>query len=114
MPERNLEEIFPKSPLKEVAFEIRFPVNLSIDGEIYKYQEKIKKELPIFREGEVLGTRMIFREFEKKDEIKLRVLRYLLTFFKLRLSIHTLFHHREYSFPESSLCQSRSSRYPCS
>ncbi len=39
---------------------------------------------------------------------------YLLTFFKLRLSIHTLFHHREYSFPESSLCQSRSSRYPCS
>lgn len=75
MSERNFDEIFPKSPLKEVAFEIRFPVNLSIEGEIYKFQEKIKKELPVFREGEILGTKLIFREFEKSNEIKLRVLR---------------------------------------
>ena len=75
MSTRNFEEIFQKSPLKEVAYEIRFPVNLSIEGEIYKFHEKIKKELPNFQEGEILGTKIRIREFEKKDEIKLRVSR---------------------------------------
>ena len=47
----NFEEIFPNSPINEVAFEIRFPANLSIEGEIYKFHEKIKTEFPIFKEG---------------------------------------------------------------
>ncbi len=75
-----------------------------------KYLEEICSK--IMDKQESLKT----NEFKPDDInliLNLRKL-YLLTFFKLRLSIHTLFHHREYSFPEGSLCQSRSSRYPCS
>jgi len=79
MSSRNFEEMFPNSPLHEVAFEIRFPVNLSIEGEIYKFHEKIKTEFPIFKEGEETTTKARVRDFVKKDEIILRVLRDRLT-----------------------------------
>ncbi len=67
-----------------------------------------KNKIPLITIVKILKE---YEDSEVQEELK-RL--YLLTFFKLRLSIHTLFHHREYSFPESSLCQSRSSRYPCS
>ena len=75
MSSRNFEEIFPNSPLNEVAFEIRFPANLSIEGEIYKFHEKIKTEFPIFKEGEETTSKVRVRDFVKNDEIIIRVQR---------------------------------------
>ncbi len=43
---RDLTEKFPNPPLREVAFEIRFTPDLVIPQEIYRYQGKIKHQLP--------------------------------------------------------------------
>ena len=43
---RDLGEKFLVSPVKEVAYEIRFPPYLRIPYEIYKFQEKIRDQLP--------------------------------------------------------------------
>jgi uncharacterized protein (TIGR04255 family) len=43
---RDLNEKFPRPPVKEVAFEIRFAPDLRIPNEIYRYQELIRKDLP--------------------------------------------------------------------
>ena len=40
VPTQNpLDEVFPTNPLREVAFEIRFPVNLKILRDVFRIQE---------------------------------------------------------------------------
>ncbi len=44
---RNLSEKFPSPPLREVAFEIRFPALLRIENEIYRFQDEIRDDFPV-------------------------------------------------------------------
>ncbi|MFM7577520.1 MAG: TIGR04255 family protein, partial [Microcystaceae cyanobacterium] len=39
-----VEELFPNSPLKEVIFEVKFPLNLRVMRDICEFQEKIQDE----------------------------------------------------------------------
>ncbi len=39
-----LDEVFPNNPLKEVAFEIRFPANLRVTRDVCEVQEEIGLE----------------------------------------------------------------------
>ena len=50
---RDLAEKFPNPPVKEVAYEIRFPPDLRILAELYRYQQTIKDKLP--KVGKVHG-----------------------------------------------------------
>lgn len=44
-----LQEVFPTNPLREVAFEIRFPVNLKVLRDVFKIQEYLASEYPQFK-----------------------------------------------------------------
>jgi len=48
MSERNLDEKFPNSFLREVACELRFPPLLVIENKIPEFQEKIRDTLPTY------------------------------------------------------------------
>lgn len=43
-----LDEVFQNNPLKQVAFEIRFPFNLRVQRDFCEVQNQIKKEYPKF------------------------------------------------------------------
>jgi uncharacterized protein (TIGR04255 family) len=43
-----VEEVFPNSPLQEVIFEVKFPLNLRIMRDICEFQEKIQGEYVSF------------------------------------------------------------------
>ena len=47
--ETALREVFPTNPLKEVAFEVRFPVNLRVLRDVYLIQQSLGTEYPQFR-----------------------------------------------------------------
>src|SRR5258706_1593333 len=42
----ELGEIFPNSPLREVAFEIRFPPRLRVPAEIWRLQDQLVHKYP--------------------------------------------------------------------
>jgi uncharacterized protein (TIGR04255 family) len=42
----DLREVFPTNPLREVAFEIRFPVNLKVARDVFLIQENLGAEYP--------------------------------------------------------------------
>jgi uncharacterized protein (TIGR04255 family) len=44
----DLNEVFPRNPLREVAFEIRFPVKLRVLRDVYLIQEELGAEYPRF------------------------------------------------------------------
>lgn len=45
-PEEALNEVFPRPPLREVAFEIRFAPRLRVNAELWKIQDKLVEEYP--------------------------------------------------------------------
>lgn len=42
-----LDEVFPHSPIREVAFEIRFAPRLRVNAELWKIQDEIVNEYPV-------------------------------------------------------------------
>jgi uncharacterized protein (TIGR04255 family) len=50
-----LDEVFPNNPLREVAFEIRFPRNLRILPQIYQFQEYLGGEFNIYGREETIA-----------------------------------------------------------
>lgn len=49
----SLDEVFPNNPLKQVAFEVRYPFNLQVRRDLCELQKLIKKEYPKFAVDEV-------------------------------------------------------------
>ena len=47
LPQDAIDEVFPRPPLREVAFEIRFAPRLRVNAELWKIQEEILAEYPI-------------------------------------------------------------------
>lgn len=43
----ELDEVFPKPAIREVAFEIRFPTRLRVNAELWKLQDEIVSHYPI-------------------------------------------------------------------
>ncbi len=46
-PKHVLDEVFPRPPLREVSFEIRFPTRLRVNAELWKIQEEIGDSYPV-------------------------------------------------------------------
>jgi uncharacterized protein (TIGR04255 family) len=46
LPQKDLDEVFPRPPLREVAFEIRFATRLRVNAELWKIQDEIVDEYP--------------------------------------------------------------------
>jgi len=42
----QIEEVFPKPAIREVAFEIRFPPRLRVNAELWKFQDHLAEEYP--------------------------------------------------------------------
>ena len=53
-PQRDLDEVFPRPPLREVAFEIRFATRLRVNAELWKIQDEIVDEYPSLSMEQVL------------------------------------------------------------
>jgi len=53
-----IDEVFPYNPLREVAFEIRFPMNLRVMPGVWKVQEELESEYPQLQreETQLLNT----------------------------------------------------------
>src|SRR5262245_35959193 len=47
--ENELAEVFPRSPLREVVFEVRFKPNLRVLAEIWRLQETLESVYPTVR-----------------------------------------------------------------
>jgi uncharacterized protein (TIGR04255 family) len=45
-PKEALDEVFPRPPLREVAFEIRFAPRLRVNAELWKIQDEVVDEYP--------------------------------------------------------------------
>jgi uncharacterized protein (TIGR04255 family) len=64
MEQAIIDEVFPNHPLREVAFEIRFPMNLRILPEIYRFQEELGSEYTLYgREESVAPNSLIVVNF---------------------------------------------------
>src|SRR5690348_8982392 len=46
---QELDEVFLHPPLREVAFEVRFPTKLRISAEIWRFQDQLSKFYPEVR-----------------------------------------------------------------
>jgi uncharacterized protein (TIGR04255 family) len=46
-PQHILDEVFPRPPLREVSFEIRFATRLRVNAELWKIQEEIVDTYPV-------------------------------------------------------------------
>ena len=81
--ERDLSEKFPNPPLKEVAYEVRFPALLRIENEISQYQDRIREDFPevgktigglISPTGGIIGPGEVSWQFRNDDiQLQLRV-----------------------------------------
>ena len=49
-----LDEIFPNNPLREVAFEIRFPMNLRVLRDVYEVQQFLRNEYSVVNREETI------------------------------------------------------------
>lgn len=69
----ELEEIFPNSPLREVAFEIRFAPKLRVAAELWRLQEQLSNQYPIVaKETEVQpnGSLVEFAAFQSTQNAR--------------------------------------------
>lgn len=48
-----LDEVFPNNPLKQVAFEVRYPFSLRVQRDICGVQELVVRDYPVFQVDEV-------------------------------------------------------------
>ncbi|BCA55333.1 hypothetical protein W02_24730 [Nitrospira sp. KM1] len=48
-----IDEVFPFNPLKQVAFEIRYPFNLQVQRDLCVVQKKLKDTYPKFQKDEI-------------------------------------------------------------
>jgi hypothetical protein len=46
LPQKDLDEVFPRPPLREVAFEVRFATRLRVNAELWTIQDEIVDEYP--------------------------------------------------------------------
>ena len=69
-PQPELDEVFPRPPLREVAFEIRFAPRLRINAELWKIQDEIVEEYPALSMEQVLqasGTLLPVNVFQNPN-----------------------------------------------
>jgi len=56
LPQKDLDEVFPRPPLREVAFEIRFAPRLRVNAELWKIQDEIVNEYPVLSIEQLLQS----------------------------------------------------------
>lgn len=56
LPQKDLDEVFPHPPLREVAFEIRFAPRLRVNAELWKIQDEIVNEYPVLSIEQLLQS----------------------------------------------------------
>jgi uncharacterized protein (TIGR04255 family) len=69
-PQPELDEVFPRPPLREVAFEIRFAPRLRVNAELWKIQDEIVEEYPALSMEQVVqasGTLLPVNVFQNPN-----------------------------------------------
>lgn len=69
-----LEEVFPKNPLREVAFEVRYPFSLRIQRDVCEVQALVRSHYPNFRVEEIQpveGSPAVLHTFQNADGTRL-------------------------------------------
>lgn len=83
----ELADSYPNPPITQVAFELKFPIQLSIPSKVADFQKSIREDFPIVKQGELrsaefdvvrqetrtalLGLLWEFRDKEEKNVIRL-------------------------------------------
>ena len=72
----ELREVFPQSPLREVAFEVRFPPRLRVPAEIWRLQEQLVHKYPeVGRESLIQASGSVSDVAVFQNEVESRVIK---------------------------------------
>lgn len=72
-PKHELDEVFPRPPLREVAFEIRFSPRLRVNSELWKIQEELVNDYPALTAEQLLqasGTVLNVNVFQNPNSAR--------------------------------------------